>query len=58
VYGSQLFVEQKSYFFAIFQKSMGKMHCFSTEGTHAANFWVVLQSDVITSALYLSPWIK
>jgi len=33
---------------------MGKMHCFSTEGTHAASFQVVLQSDVITSALYWS----
>jgi len=35
VYGSQLFVKHRSYFFAIFQKSIGKMHSFSMEGTHA-----------------------
>jgi len=38
---------------------MGKMHSFFDRGNPcAASFWVVLQSDVITSALYwLDHWV-
>jgi len=53
-------VEHRSYFFAIFLKSMGKMHSFDRGNPCAANFRVLLQSDVITLAHWQSfddsPW--